>query len=276
MTDNQKTSADSDRGEDLVPLIGGIAIGMALVAIAWVFVALGTGGSDEGHDAGGGGADGVLDQAGASISAGPIRPIEPSPLERCTDAAGDLEVPLAQVEGAMSQWQVHIGAMNKLVVGEITLGQATAFWNQTRVGAHRLIERFDRAAQRVEREGVDCPAPSLIGAGSSPRLRACSLQVAADVHELEVARTAVTTWRHHVHDMDRLRLGTLSPDDATRMWLSMWQRGVQELEDYRNAERAARRAPGCGVLAVVPAQPTPSESSTSSPGQPMESMGSMH
>jgi hypothetical protein len=40
--------------------------------------------------------------------------------------------------------------------------------------------------------------------------------------------------------MDMLRMGTLSPEDATRMWLTMWQRGVQELRAYR----AAARAPG--------------------------------
>ena len=74
------------------------------------------------------------------------------------------------------------------------------------------------------------PAPAAV--------RSCARLVDADLGVLRVARTSIDTWDKHVHHMDMLRMGTLSPDDATRMWLSMWQRGVQELKAYRTATRS--------------------------------------
>ena len=37
--------------------------------------------------------------------------------------------------------------------------------------------------------------------------------------------------------MDMLRMGTLSPEKATEMWLAMWRRGVRDLDAYRAAAR---------------------------------------
>ena len=37
--------------------------------------------------------------------------------------------------------------------------------------------------------------------------------------------------------MDMLRMGMLSPEKATAMWLSMWRRGVRDLDAYRAAAR---------------------------------------
>jgi hypothetical protein len=159
--------------------------------------------------------------------------------QRCVDAARALETPLRAARPALEQWDVHVGAMNKLVVGEITLQQATSFWNRTRLGAQRNVERFRTAWEDVEHQGVDCPAPDLMGPAPAP-VRACSRLVAAELGVLRTARTSITTWDKHVHHMDMLRMGTLSPEDATRMWLTMWHRGVQELRAYR----AAARAPG--------------------------------
>lgn len=157
--------------------------------------------------------------------------------QRCVDAARALEAPLQAARPALRQWDVHVGAMNKLVVGEITLQQATAFWNRTRLGAQRNVERFRTAWDDVERTGVDCPAPDLMGPAPAP-VRACSRLVAAELGVLRTARTSVTTWDKHVHHMDMLRMGTLSPEDATQMWLTMWKRGVQELRSYRTAAQA--------------------------------------
>ena len=118
--------------------------------------------------------------------------------------------------------------MNKLVVGEITLQQATRFWERTRVGAQRNVERFRTAWTDLEKDGVDCPAPDLLGPAPAA-VRSCARRVEAELGVLRVARTSIDTWDKHVHHMDMLRMGTLSPDDATRMWLSMWQRGVDEI-----------------------------------------------
>ena len=150
----------------------------------------------------------------------------------------------------MDQWNVHIGAMNKLVVGAITLQQATAFWNQTRVGAYDRIGRFQDADAQLERRGVDCPAPRLLGSGASPALRGCARHVAAELRALDSARTAIATWNHHLQAMDQLRACSLSPAAATRMWLSMWQQGVHELDRFREAADAAWNHGSCPRLVI--------------------------
>jgi hypothetical protein len=183
-------------------------------------------------------------QASGALSPASDRPAAPARLTRCADAASALSAPLAAVAPAMDQWEVHIGAMNKLVTGAITLQQASAFWNQTRVGAQRRIAAFDRALAEQRRQGVECPPPARLK-HASPALRTCARQVAADVRALEKARTSIAMWDKHVRDMDMLRMGMLSPQKATQMWLTMWRQGLRELEDYRVAARAARPSGGC-------------------------------
>ena len=136
--------------------------------------------------------------------------------------------------------------MNKLVVGAISLQQATAFWAQTRVGAQARIADFHRADRVPRRLDVTCPMSRPQG-GRSPALRSCVRQVRADSHAVAAARTAVHTWEMHVGDMERLRTGKLSPAAATRMWLSMWQQGVKELHAFHLADRRARRHDHCYV-----------------------------
>lgn len=253
------------RADDIAgPLLTGIAIGAVLVGLAWWVVAMAGSSSDELGSSGPGesGSGAPLVAATTTQAAAPTR------MDRCLDAAYGISRPLLRVRPAMDQWTVHVGAMNKLVVGEITLAQATAFWDSTRVGAHQRIRSFDRAVASVTRDGVDCPEPQLLGTAASTDIRACSAYVAAAMRTLDAARTAITTWRHHVEDMDRLRLGKLSPADATRMWLAMWQQGVQELDAYRAAAKAERSRSGCdGSVGTTPGAapsstppPTPSMS----------------
>lgn len=275
MGETAKTDEESGRGqraEDLAgPLLTGCAIGALVVGLVWWVVAMLTSGSEgPGAETAGEG------EVGAPLAApGATQAADPGRLQRCVDAASVLMEPLDEVKPAMDQWAVHVGAMNKLVVGEITLPQATAFWNQTRVGAHRRIRTFDRAMAPIARDGVDCPAPRLLGTGVSANVRSCSAQVAAEVRALDAARTAISTWRHHVDDMDRLRLGELSPAAATQMWLAMWQRGVGELDTYRAAAKAVQRGPGCS--GVVGTDPGSAQSAVpSETPEPTHSMSSMH
>ena len=156
--------------------------------------------------------------------------------QRCSEAAVALEGPLGAARPALRQWDVHVDAMNKLVVGEITLQQATAFWNQTRLGAQRNVDRFRKAWTALERTGVDCPAPALLGPAPAA-IRSCSRLVEAELGVARTAKTSIDTWDTHVHHMDMLRMGTLSPEKATEMWLSMWRRGVRDLDAYRAAAR---------------------------------------
>ena len=171
-------------------------------------------------------------------------------MERCISAHEALQAPLEAAPPALDQWQVHVGAMNKLVVGEITLQQATAFWNRTRVGAQRRVAAFDAAWAALRRDGIDCPSPRLM-APATPALRPCARQVEAEIRVLEAAQKSIRTWAEHVQHMDMLRMGTLSPEDATAMWLSMWQRGVRDLDAYRVAARAAaQESTGCAEAAA--------------------------
>jgi hypothetical protein len=142
--------------------------------------------------------------------------------------------------------------MNQLVVGALTLSQASAFWNQTRVAAYRHIGDFDTAERALRRKGIDCPMPDLLGTAASPELRACSQHVAAEADQLDAARTAIRTWSHHVKAMDMLRMGKLSPTKATQMWLSMWQRGKDEIDRYTHAARTTNHTPGCDGSVAPP------------------------
>lgn len=267
------------RRESALPFTGGLLVGVALLGLIWVFVALLGGGSDQSadqvtsHEVNGPvagspaaqGAQGNQGTQGTSATQG-ARAAQPhqSRLERCNDAAAALTLPLRAARPSMDQWAVHIGAMNKLVAGAISLQQATAFWQQTRTGAQNGIDRFRQAMRTLRRHGVDCPSPGLLTDTASPPLRACVRQVAADLRALETVRTAVGTWQMHVQDMERLRQGTLSPSAAARMWLSMWQSGVRQLDDYRVSSRTARQIGGCST-----GRPTTSQApSTGMPGMP--------
>jgi hypothetical protein len=189
--------------------------------------------------------DGTAGGGADDVSTDGLFAASSTPLDRCTSAADRLAGSLARAKAALDQWAVHVGAMNQLVTGSITLPQATAFWNRTRVGAYRRIAAFDTADRALRRSGVDCPAPALLGTRSSPALRACSRHVAALTEQLDAARTAISTWADHVQAMDMLRMGKLSPARATQMWLSMWQRGTDQIDRYSAAARAAARTPGC-------------------------------
>ena len=45
--------------------------------------------------------------------------------------------------------------------------------------------------------------------------------------------------------MDMLRLGEITPEEATQAWLTMWQQGDRDLDAYRAAARLARSLDDC-------------------------------
>jgi hypothetical protein len=232
------------RGDpDMVTFGGGVLVGAVVLALVWAFVAL-LGPGDGGGGGGGGGGSGS-ESANLGTLTVPGGDLRRDAERRCGEAVAALSRPLEAAAPAMDQWSVHIGAMNKLVVGAISLAQANAFWNRTRVGARRNITAFREALRDLRSHGVDCPAPDVLPAGASSSLQACSRRVQADLRTLRAARTAVDTWARHVRDMERLRTGKLSPAAATRMWLMMWQQGQDQLDAYRAAVQAARKAGAC-------------------------------
>jgi hypothetical protein len=235
-------------------LLIGVICGAALVGLAWRLE--GDSGSEEG-DKGGTLSSSVQRQQppAASPGAGAVTPIDDR-VSRCGEVYRAQTQPLSAAARSMSQWQVHIGAMNKLVVGAITLPQATAFWNQTRVGAAQRIAAFRKTTRAMHEEGIDCPAPGLLSRTASPALRTCARQVDAQLGTVRVARTAIRTWDMHVQDMERLRTGKLSPARATAMWLSMWRIGQHELDVYRAANQTVRTLGDCRTPAGAHTAPS--------------------
>ena len=266
--DDQQFDEDVAEGTGERPgmlFAGGVAVGAAVLAIVWMIVSmLGGGGPQRAPD--GSAAESLQSQLAGSVAT----PAAPSRLSRCATAAYSLGTPLRAAAPAMDQWEIHIGAMNKLVVGAITLPQATAFWNQTRVGAQHRIDSFHAAIRTLRGSGVDCPSPGLLDKASSSDLRSCARHVHAELRALEAARTAVNTWDMHVKDMERLRTGKLSPTVATQMWLSMWQRGQDQLKAYRAALREVGTPGPCLGGNELLSQPTSEPSGSASPG--MEGM----
>jgi hypothetical protein len=160
-------------------------------------------------------------------------------LSRCQEVYTAQEQPMKAAESSMSQWEVHIGAMNKLVVGAITLAQATQFWSQTREGARTLLHDFAAADRHYEQRSARCPhtVPSTATGGE---LGTCTKAVAARNRVVHTARRALATWRMHVMHMEMLRNGEMTPEQATSLWLKSWREGQGEVDDYRAAVRDAR------------------------------------
>ena len=125
--------------------------------------------------------------------------------------------------------------MNQLVAGEITLAQATAFWEQTRIEAAEKITTFTAADLEYAASDPTCETPLT---ADDPGvdvdvLSACEDTIEARDEVLDSARVSIQTWHHHVIDMDLLRAGTLSPERALELWRRSWKQGVEELAAYR-------------------------------------------
>jgi hypothetical protein len=188
--------------------------------------------------------DGALTRVNSSVDSTGQPVLRRTRLDQCGTAEDRLDAALRAAGPAMEQWEVHVGAMNKLVVGAITLQQATDFWNQTRMAARRKIGSFDDAARSVRRSGLNCPLVGRLGHASGA-LRSCAQRVDADERAVMSAQAAIDTWAAHVEDMDMLRMGHLSPANATQAWLASWKQGVLEIQSYQGAAREAQRAGGC-------------------------------
>jgi hypothetical protein len=141
--------------------------------------------------------------------------------------AQELQAQLA-ADASMSQWQLHIDAMNQLLAGKITLAEATAYWASTRKGAIHRVERFRRLDNRLSRSQYQCTSTGQ----ADPVLSACVHATRAVGRALNAARTATKTWRHHIGEMEMLRSGDIGPTRALNMWLAMWQDGQDQVERY--------------------------------------------
>ena len=237
-------NAERAGGRTIPAFLSGALAGILVLGLIWAATAVlrdtGTGtrpcGHDPGHEHG--------DNRTRSRSGWSRRRDHRVGQDRCRQADAELAAPLRAATPALDQWEIHVGAMNKLVVGAITPEQAGAFWSQTRAGAERNLANFDSASRRVRSAVVDCPPPSTLSQASRA-LRACAQHVVREQQGLETARIAMRTWRTHIRDMKMLDMGHLSPEVATQLWLANWQRGVRELRTYRSATRAMDGPAAC-------------------------------
>lgn len=163
-------------------------------------------------------------------------------LESCRALSALQRGVLDAARPAMRQWEVHIGAMNQLVAGKITLAQARAFWDSTRVQAARRVQAFE-AADRLFRSstGSLCPEAAAPPRDATGALQGCLDAVVAGDATVKAARTTMVTWRGHVRDMEHLRMGMLSPKMAQQMWQQTWKQGNSELRTYRRDDARAER-----------------------------------
>jgi hypothetical protein len=239
MDEAERAGAPEYEERDRRPMISGFLVGalagMLALGLVWATTAIL---ADSDSDSGRVATTAMTGTAttDAEPSQQPQSSPEPSQGDRCRQADAELAEVLRAAVPALDQWEIHIGAMNKLVVGAITLQQATAFWEQTRVGADRNLDRFYSATRRVPFAGVDCPSPDSLTQASAA-LSSCARRVAQERRAFEAARIAMPTWKKHVRHMEMLRMGHMSPAVATRLWLASWQEGVRELQAYRHAER---------------------------------------
>jgi hypothetical protein len=218
-----------------VAAIGGVIVGILVMGSAWyVLTSAPSGQANVGTTAAGSSTSPTV--LGTEASA----PATPDALTRCRAVDLAQQAALSEASAALDQWELHVGAMNKLVVGAISLDQATAFWNQTRVGAAHNVHAFHGALTGYRNADVDCPAPSRLGR-SSAMTRACAEAVAARERTIRAAATSISTWDKHVRDMEKLRSGRLSPARATELWLASWRAGVRQLRAY---DRVAAESKG--------------------------------
>ena len=187
----------------------------------------------------------------ATTSAGPS-----ATPERATDLAAAAEscrlanlrqqAPLSAADVSLAQFDKHIDAMNLLVAGKISLAVATTFWDETRVGATQNVSAFHQADAEYLANRTACPRLDPAVADTAPygqvvAITSCSRAIAQRQAALARARSAVRTWEHHVHDMEMLRMGHLTPAQATAAWRKNWKTGEKQLHDYDQAAAKAKR-----------------------------------
>jgi hypothetical protein len=141
--------------------------------------------------------------------------------------AHELRVALA-AEATLQEWRLHIDAMDQLVAGEITLAQATALWDASEHGALHRIARFLRLDAALRETPNTCDfrdTTTGVAAQCAEAARAVERTIAA-------ARTAVRTWKLHIREMDELRAGQITAEQAKERWHQLWKTGQVQTVRY--------------------------------------------
>lgn len=166
--------------------------------------------------------------------------------ESCRLANLRLRAALGAADVSLAQFEKHIDAMNLLVAGKISYAVATQFWEETRVGATQNAAAFAAADRALRASRSTCPRldPAVANAlpyGPVVAVTTCASYVTAGDTAIARARTTVATWKHHIHDMEMLRMGRITPAQATAMWTKNWHTGQRQLHAYQSSERKAQK-----------------------------------
>jgi hypothetical protein len=158
------------------------------------------------------------------------------------------QAPISAAEVSLAQFDKHIDAMNLLVAGKISLAVATTFWDQTRVGAAQNAAAFRSADKELTASDARCLAPDPAVAYNMPygqllEISGCANAIKARSAALARARAAVSTWEHHIHDMEMLRMGDITPAQATAAWRKNWHTGAGQLSTYEEVTAQADKVP---------------------------------
>jgi len=164
-------------------------------------------------------------------------------LQACEKVWNAQSVALDAAGRSLQQWRIHVDAMNQLVAGEITLAQAQDYWNRTRKGAAARVAEFETADGSYADVASQCAGDRATKA--SPALARCEAGVRARDRAIDAGTVAISTWKHHIMDMEMLRTGQITPAQATRMWLRSWRQGVSELDTFSKVRTDAADAGNC-------------------------------
>ncbi|WP_270886175.1 hypothetical protein [Pedococcus sp. 5OH_020] len=153
---------------------------------------------------------------------------------------------LSAAAASLEQFQKHIDAMNLLVAGKISLPVARTFWNQTRIAATEKAQSFRAADQALTSSKAGCPELGPTAACSAPlqevnAITACAKATAARQTVLVRARDSISTWEHHVHDMEMFRAGHMSAATMADKWQKTWKSGQQQLDSYSAAVQLTQK-----------------------------------
>ena len=165
----------------------------------------------------------------------------------CRTVQRHLSPNLVAVESAVEQWRIHIDAMNDLVAGRITLDEARAFWEATRVQGKHSLAAWMRTDASYRAARTECPPPGT-GSGPNDALQACRVVQQGGDAVLAAARKTLPDWDRHIRHMDALRNGNLSPTRALHLWHGMYQSGRDGLRLYDAARRDLQGLPACPLI----------------------------
>jgi hypothetical protein len=168
-------------------------------------------------------------------------------LDDCRAMQRNLSPNLVAVDSAVEQWRIHIDAMRDLVAGRITLDEATAFWEATRVQGKRSLAAWMRTDASYLAARTEC-APPGTGSGPNDALQACRVVQQGGDAVLAAARTTLPDWGRHIRHMDALRNGNLSPARALHLWHGMYQSGRDGVRKYDAARRDLQGLPACPLV----------------------------